>query len=869
MERLLRCALGRMSCFGPRQLSQLIWAVARLGFLPGRAWMDRFADKARCQFRSFDARGLANTAWAFATMGHYRPNDAWTRELCAHFARDLRHASPQAVANTLWALGRLRVRPEDAWIQGVLAHMAPGLLAAAAGGSGRGSGSSGAAVQLYRLQDVAYTCYGLTRLQCAPPPPWLDAAAAAAARAVLASASERPGGRVLAAALAADSQHLALLLHSLARLRHVPPLHVRVPLFEALVQLLPHAGPQDLPMAVSAIAALQRLRALPVTAPAGSAPASSAAASAPAGASASAAAPAAPASSASAAAVGNPRAPAPALLSPEAAGALLLACHRQLPRFTAQGHAMVLAGFVSLGVDPGRRWLLTQEAALQQLVAEADAARQHQQQQQQQDEDMQQPAQQQDEAGGSNTRSRCEDSLDATANAAAAAAEWALPARARCQMLYAIAKVLSRRPLQVAPPAAAARPAAAPALAQPGMPGPSRLPVRPPLAPAAPAPVAAAKGSGAAARNGRRAWAEHGGLLRLLLPEQPQLSRCNAQDLAQLAWALGRLRLTPPRRYSAALLAAAAARLQATAQPPADPAVDATPAHATVPTGTPSAEDGVDEARGGRGNTGDGCTVAGLAMTAWGLSSCGVWPPQSFQAAVAAALLRLQKQQQQGPAGGPGSGSAGASRLSPQAVVMVLGALARWHRLPKASLRLPGPAATAASGSLRRARGRAVAGVPSSRARSDAHVRAVAQLALFDSCQRPAAYGPRALCWMLWSLAALGVRQLPAAWVAQFGPRPLLRLLPKLPSSYRVLLLDSLGRLGLRPGPDWLGSAEQLAEGGAEPLPPSAQRGLRLALARLRGQGQGGLFAAAAAKPRVTLRRPPRGRAPGAAGPAA
>ncbi len=83
MHRALTCAAGRLSCFSPKHLSQLLWAVATVGYRPPAPWTARALAKARDHFRTSDARTLSGLAWAVAAMGH-RPDDVWLR--VGHYA---------------------------------------------------------------------------------------------------------------------------------------------------------------------------------------------------------------------------------------------------------------------------------------------------------------------------------------------------------------------------------------------------------------------------------------------------------------------------------------------------------------------------------------------------------------------------------------------------------------------------------------------------------------------------------------------------------------------------------------------------------------------------------------------------------------
>lgn len=160
------------SSFAPQGLHQLLWAMARLRWVPGSAFMDAFWRASGQSLRYMTPHGTSGLLWAAATLGT-PPPDAWShtclerlREqldagstgsqdvvnalwaiarmrgtgaaptdsplapgaawlssaLCAA-RRTMPSASPQELALLLWACGRLEVRPDQAWMQDWLVAM--------------------------------------------------------------------------------------------------------------------------------------------------------------------------------------------------------------------------------------------------------------------------------------------------------------------------------------------------------------------------------------------------------------------------------------------------------------------------------------------------------------------------------------------------------------------------------------------------------------------------------------------------------------------------------------------------------------------------------------------------------------------------
>ncbi|EFJ42679.1 hypothetical protein VOLCADRAFT_97291 [Volvox carteri f. nagariensis] len=333
------------------------------------------------------------------------------------------------------------------------------------------------------------------------------------------------------------------------------------------------------------------------------------------------------------------------------------------------------------------------------------------------------------------------------------------------------------------------------------------------------------------------------------------LSAYTSQDLAVICWALGRLRLNPRGGGLLAALmtevsyrltrdpgagAAAGGKVSA---PEAAAAAEAEEAEAvTAGRKSRTAHGAVRRHGGGR----RALAPSDFALACWGLSSVGMWPTASWQAVVAAAALRFARE----------------GRLSPRDFATVLAALARWRRKPRVRpallrrLRLgppPGrrpravdgkagsPAAEPPQSTLTLAHTSAADSADASAASSRGGFSSMSTVAAQADGDRrllpQRCYDARSLASLTWALASLGVarRRLPVAW---------------LPPTYRVTLLDSLSRLGLRPGAGWLEQAEQVVLQGGQLTLASSYRGLEAALRRMadgaggplgsRGGGRGG-----------------------------
>ena len=93
---------GRVGKLGARELANIVYGAARNG---REKWMGTMfmvlARAAEQQVGDFNAQGLANTAWAFATAGQ---SDALLFMMLARAAeRSVGDLSAQELANTAWA----------------------------------------------------------------------------------------------------------------------------------------------------------------------------------------------------------------------------------------------------------------------------------------------------------------------------------------------------------------------------------------------------------------------------------------------------------------------------------------------------------------------------------------------------------------------------------------------------------------------------------------------------------------------------------------------------------------------------------------------------------------------------------------------
>ncbi|GIL47181.1 hypothetical protein Vafri_4068 [Volvox africanus] len=101
-----------------RQISNMTWALARLGLPSGAAFVrERMLPASYPLLPWYESQHLSNTLWALATIG-VAPDDEWLEEYLtvAFVALQKRALAPQHLANVLWALERMGIMPDQEWM---------------------------------------------------------------------------------------------------------------------------------------------------------------------------------------------------------------------------------------------------------------------------------------------------------------------------------------------------------------------------------------------------------------------------------------------------------------------------------------------------------------------------------------------------------------------------------------------------------------------------------------------------------------------------------------------------------------------------------------------------------------------------------
>jgi hypothetical protein len=139
----LQLAAALPDC-GPRQLSNALWAMARLGYAPEAEFVN-----------------------------------AWSERMGAACGA----ASARDASNTLWALAKLQLRPRARLLQQLLSALHRGVTQGVPGGGGRGGDRGGGGHGGATAQDASNALWALATLRLEPPPELLSSLCVALQRA--------------------------------------------------------------------------------------------------------------------------------------------------------------------------------------------------------------------------------------------------------------------------------------------------------------------------------------------------------------------------------------------------------------------------------------------------------------------------------------------------------------------------------------------------------------------------------------------------------------------------------------------------------------------------------------------------------------
>ena len=99
-------------------MSQILWALAKLGQQPSVEWAHTLLLPAlRARLPGMGSQGVTNCLWGLAALG-INPGEELLAELVEAAGKLASGGTPQALSNTLWALATLGHDPGDEWMGG-------------------------------------------------------------------------------------------------------------------------------------------------------------------------------------------------------------------------------------------------------------------------------------------------------------------------------------------------------------------------------------------------------------------------------------------------------------------------------------------------------------------------------------------------------------------------------------------------------------------------------------------------------------------------------------------------------------------------------------------------------------------------------
>ena len=197
--QLLQLAEERAGTFSTRQLSNMLWAAARLRVQLPSSCLAALLAALSAQMSAAGGQDLANALWALASMQRPPPGD-WLASYWQRSGQLLRAGAlpPAELASTAHAVAALQLQPPAPWLEALLAAAAarPGSMQPQAWASLAWAlavmghcpdpdwllGSVLPSLPACNGQQLAGLLWALMRLQCRPSPAWQAAFVGAATR---------------------------------------------------------------------------------------------------------------------------------------------------------------------------------------------------------------------------------------------------------------------------------------------------------------------------------------------------------------------------------------------------------------------------------------------------------------------------------------------------------------------------------------------------------------------------------------------------------------------------------------------------------------------------------------------------------------
>lgn len=113
---LLELGLKHLPDMRSREVSNLLWASAKLGVHPGSAWLQDVLKAAYQRFAGYEAQDFGSTIWAVARFS-FLPNPQWMHEFLQYSYSKLDQMDNQAISNLIWSLASMDYHPPMSWLQ--------------------------------------------------------------------------------------------------------------------------------------------------------------------------------------------------------------------------------------------------------------------------------------------------------------------------------------------------------------------------------------------------------------------------------------------------------------------------------------------------------------------------------------------------------------------------------------------------------------------------------------------------------------------------------------------------------------------------------------------------------------------------------
>ncbi|WIA40986.1 hypothetical protein OEZ86_004630 [Tetradesmus obliquus] len=111
---------------GPKQLAEVVWALAQLQVVPDVGFLDALAAQILAKLPGFTAEQLASSLGALATLG-YVPGTPLLEAAAGALGRNLGLFSPRHACQAMWAFARMEFRPPAALLDAVLQMLSEAL----------------------------------------------------------------------------------------------------------------------------------------------------------------------------------------------------------------------------------------------------------------------------------------------------------------------------------------------------------------------------------------------------------------------------------------------------------------------------------------------------------------------------------------------------------------------------------------------------------------------------------------------------------------------------------------------------------------------------------------------------------------------